>query len=128
MELLTVVISTRKIDEKHIRSVKKAFSHPKTEFLIMENENKMSLAEAYNKGLTEASNNYVVFMHDDLIINSTNMSNKINKLFDAFPEYGIIGVAGTTDLISGTWWDIRKSMHGKMGHTQDGKTWTNKYW
>ena len=127
MELLTVVISTREIDEKHIKTVKKAFSHPKTEFLIYENDNQMSLAEAYNKGLKEASNNLVVFMHDDLIIKSTNLSNKINKLFDKFPEYGIIGVAGTTDLVSGRWWDIKKSMHGKMSHTQDGKTWTNKY-
>ena len=127
MELLTVVISTRKVDEEHIRKVKKAFSHPKTEFLIMENENKMSLAEAYNKGLADASNNFVVFMHDDLIINSTNMSHKVNKLFEKFPEYGIIGVAGTTDLVNGTWWDIRKSMHGKMGHTKDGKKWVNNY-
>ena len=127
MELLTVVISTRKIDENHIRKVKKAFSHPKTEFLIMENENKMSLPEAYNKGLADASNNLVVFMHDDLIINSTNMSNKINKLFEKFPEYGIIGVAGTTDLVNGTWWDINKSMQGKMAHTDGKKKWVNKY-
>jgi len=129
MELLTVVISTRNIKDKeeHFRKVKKSFSHPKTEFLIMENDNKMSLAEAYNKGLAKASNNYVVFMHDDLEINSTNMSHKINKLFEKFDDYGIIGVAGTTDLVNGTWWEIKKSMEGKMGHTQDGKKWTNKY-
>jgi len=127
MELISVVISTRKQDEKHLRTIKKAFSHPKTEFLIMENDNKMSLAEAYNKGLADSSNNLVVFMHDDLIINSTNMSHKINKLFEKFPDYGIIGAAGTTDLVNGTWWDIRKSMHGKMSHTDGKKKWTNKY-
>ena len=127
MELLTVVISTRKKDDELLRRIKKSFSHPKTEVLIYENDNKMSLAEVYNKGLTEANNNLVVFMHDDLIINSTNMAHKIDKLFEKFPDYGIIGVAGTTDLSNGTWWSIRKSMHGKMGHTKDGKTWTNKY-
>jgi len=129
MELISVVISTRNVKEKeeHFRKVRKAFSHPKTEFLIMENDGKMSLAEAYNKGLSEASNNYVVFMHDDLIINTTNMSHKINKLFEKFPEYGIIGAAGTTDLVNGTWWDIRKSMCGKMGHTDGKKKWVNKY-
>ena len=94
MELLSVVISTIKRDESHIRKVKKAFSHPKTEILVYENDNEMSLAEVYNKGLEESVNNIVVFMHDDLIIKSTNMSNKINKLFDKFPDYGIIGVAG----------------------------------
>ena len=87
----------------------------------------MSLAEVYNKGLEESVNDFVVFMHDDLVIKSKNMSHKINKLFGDFPDYGIIGVAGTTDLSNGTWWDIRKSMHGRMGHTKDGKSWTNRY-
>jgi len=127
MELISVVISTRKIDEDNLRKVKKAFSHPKTEVLIYENDNEMSLAEVYNKGLEESKNDLVVFMHDDLIINSTNMAHKINKLFEKFPEYGIIGVAGTTDLVNGTWWEINKSMEGKMGHTKDGKVWINKY-
>lgn len=127
MELITVVISTRKIDENHIRTVKKAFSHPKTQILVYENDNIMSLAAVYNRGLEESENNIVVFMHDDLVIKSTNMSHKINKLFEKFPDYGIIGVAGTTDLVNGKWWEIQKSMHGKMSHTKDGKTWTNKY-
>lgn len=126
-DIVTVVVSTRKKDDNLIRGIKKGFSHPKTQILIYENDNQMSLAEVYNKGLEESVNDIVVFMHDDVILQSTNMGHKACKLFEKFPDYGIIGVAGTTDLVSGTWWEIRKSMHGKVSHTKDGKTWTNKY-
>ena len=127
MNLVTVVISTRKRDEDFYKQVKKWFSHPKTQILMYENDGIMSLPEVYNKGLEESENDIVVFMHDDIIIQSTNLTPKIVKMFDKFPDYGIIGVAGTTDLANGRWWDIRKSMYGKVGHTKDGKTWINKY-
>jgi hypothetical protein len=127
MNLVTVVISTRKRDESFYKHVRKMFSHPKTQILIYENEGKMSLPDVYNKGLEESENDIVVFMHDDVILQTTNMTPKVLKMFDKFPDYGIIGVAGTTDLANGRWWDIRKSMYGKVGHTKDGKTWINKY-
>jgi GT2 family glycosyltransferase len=127
MNLVTVVISTRKRDEEYHKHVKKMFSHPKTQILMYENEGTMSLPEVYNKGLEDAENDIVVFLHDDLILQSTNMTPKIIKMFDKHPEYGIIGIAGTTDLSNGRWWEIRKSMYGKVGHTKDGKTWMNKY-
>ena len=127
MNLVTVVISTRKRDENFYKHVKKMFSHPKTQILIYENEGKMALAELYNKGLEEAENDIVVFMHDDVILQTTNMTPKVLKVFEKNPEHGIIGVAGTTDLSNGRWWDIRKSMYGKVGHTKDGKTWISKY-
>lgn len=127
MNLVTVVISTRKRDENYFKHVRKMFSHPKTQILMYENEGKMSLADVYNKGLEESENDIVVFMHDDLILQTTNMTPKIVKMFDKFPEYGIIGIAGTTDLVNGRWWEIRKSMYGKVGHAKDGKTWMSKY-
>jgi GT2 family glycosyltransferase len=127
MNLVTVVISTRKRDEEYYKQVKKAFSHPKTQILMYENEGTMSLPEVYNRGLEESENDIIVFMHDDLILQSTNMAHKVMKLFEKNPDYGIIGIAGTTDLVNGRWWEIRKSMYGKVGHTKDGKTWMNKY-
>lgn len=126
-DIVSVVTSTRKKEDNLYKSIRKSFSHPKTEILIYENDGKMSLAEVYQKGLEESTNDVVVFMHDDVIINSTNVGHKVIQLFEKFPEYGIIGVAGTTDLVNGRWWEIRKSMHGRVSHTKDGKTWTNKY-
>ena len=79
---VSVVISTRKIDDKYLEHVSKMFSHPKTQILIYENEGEYSLPQLYNKGMDDSSNDIVVLMHDDLIIETPNISPKILKLFD----------------------------------------------
>jgi 6-phosphofructokinase 1 len=94
---VSVVISTKKIDEGYGEHVRKMFSQPDTEILMYENDGKMSLTQVYNKGLKESVNDIVVFMHDDLILETSNMTPKIVKLFEKHPNYGIIGIAGTID-------------------------------
>jgi hypothetical protein len=124
---VTVVIPTKQIVEPHINKVKKSFSHPKTEMLVYENNGEYSLAQLYNKGLSESTNDIVVFMHDDIDIETTNVTGKLNKLFDNFPEYGIIGLAGTDELISGMWWQKREKMFGQVKHEHLGKVHRNNY-
>lgn len=124
---LSVVISTRKIDDKYLEHVSKMFSHPKTQILIYENEGEYSLPQLYNKGLEDSSNDIVVFMHDDLILETNNITPKIIKIFESNPDYGIIGLAGTDNLISGTWWKDRTSMYGVVGHEHQGKRHVNHY-
>jgi hypothetical protein len=126
-ELVSVVISTKKIDDTYVKHVEKAFSHPKTEILFYENDGISSLTEIYNKGLKDAKNDIVVFMHDDLILETANMTPKIVKLFEKHPEYGIIGVAGTDKLSSGMWWQNRENMFGVVGHIHEGKRHVNHY-
>jgi len=126
-EVVSVVISTRKIDDKYLKHVEKMFSHPNTEILMYENDGEMSLTQIYNKGLKESVNDIVVFMHDDLILETSNMTPKIVKLFEKHPEYGIIGIAGTDKLTSGRWWDNRENMFGVVGHIHEGKRHVNHY-
>ena len=64
-ESVSVVISTRKIDEGYVKHVKKMFSQPDTEILIYENDGDKSLTQIYNIGLKESKNDIVVLMHDD---------------------------------------------------------------
>jgi hypothetical protein len=103
------------------------FSHPNTEILMYENDGEMSLTQVYNKGLKESVNDIVVFMHDDLILETSNMTPKIIKLFEKHPDYGIIGIAGTDKLTSGRWWDNRENMFGVVGHIHEGKRHVNHY-
>jgi hypothetical protein len=124
---ISVVISTRKIDDVYLKHVEKMFSHPKTEILIYENDGVNSLTEIYNIGLNESKNDIVVFMHDDLILETTNITPKIVKLFEKHNDYGIIGVAGTNNLLSGMWWQDRDSMFGVVGHIHEGKRHVNHY-
>jgi len=124
---VSVVISTRKIDDLYVKHVEKMFSHPKTEILFYENEGEYSLTQLYNVGLRDSVNDIVVFMHDDLILETPNMTPKIVKLFEKHSEYGIIGVAGTDKLTSGRWWDNRDNMYGVVGHIHEGKRHVNHY-
>ncbi len=124
---VSVVISTRVIDDVYLKHVEKMFSHPKTEILIYENDGINSLTEIYNIGLKESKNDIVVFMHDDLILETANMTPKIVKLFEKHSDYGIIGIAGTDKLTSGMWWQNRENMFGVVGHIHEGKRHVNKY-
>ena len=126
-EPISVVISTRKIDDNYLKHVEKMFSHPKTEVNIYENDGVSSLTEIYNIGLKESKNEIVVFMHDDLILETSNMTPKIVKLFEKHSEYGIIGIAGTDKLTSGRWCDNRENMFGIVGHIHEGKRHVNHY-
>lgn len=126
-EIVSVVISTRKIDESYVSHVKKMFSHPKTQILIYENDGEKSLTQIYNMGLKESENDIVVFMHDDLILETTNITPKIVKMLEKHPEYGIIGIAGTDKLTSGMWWQNRDNMFGVVGHLHQGKRHVNRY-
>jgi hypothetical protein len=124
---VSVVISTRKIDDVFLKHVEKMFSHPKTEILVYENEGEYSLPQLYNVGLRDSKNDIVVYIHDDIIIETTNVTPKIVRLFEENPEYGIIGVAGTDNLTSGRWWDNRDRMYGIVAHEHEGKRHVNQY-
>ena len=124
---ISVVIPTRKIDDQYLKHVEKMFSHPKTEILVYENDGSEPLAKIYNDGLKDSQNDIVVFMHDDLILETKNITPKVVRLFEKNPEYGIIGLAGTDNLISGMWWQDRSSMYGVVGHEHKGKRHVNHY-
>jgi len=124
---VSVVIPTREIDDNYLKHVSKMFSHPKTEIIVYENNGEKSLPQIYNQGLNESTNDIVVFMHDDLILETSNITPKIIKLFDKHLDYGIIGLAGTDNLLSGMWWQDRTSMYGVIGHENEGKRHVNHY-
>lgn len=127
MNTITVVCSTRKIDESYVNHVKKFFSHPKNEYFFVENDGSQSLPSLYNEYMNKSSNDVVVFIHDDLEFETRNLTPKILKLFDRNPEYGIIGLAGTDNLLSGQWWEDKESMQGQVGHINGNKRYVSKY-
>ena len=124
---VSVVISTKKIDNEYLKHVEKMFSHPKTEILIYENDGAETLPQIYKSALATATNDIIVFMHDDLIIETTNVTQKLVNLFEKFPDYGIIGVAGTDNLRSGVWWEIKENMQGQVRHLHEGKIHRSNY-
>ena len=100
----------------------------KIQIIEIVNTGNRSLTNCYNEILKTAKYNYVVFTHSDLTIETKQWGNKLVKLFDKNPEYGIIGVAGSKNMpVSGQWWENRSKMYGRVAHTHDGKTWLSAY-
>jgi len=124
---ISIVYSTRLIDQSFIDHLEKTCLHKGVEILPYVNNGEYSLTEIYNKGLKEASSDIIVFCHDDIIFETKNWGDKLIKQFSKNPEYSILGVAGTNHMINGMWWEIRNAMHGTVKHTDGNKTWENKY-
>lgn len=127
--MITVVCSTRAIDENYEKMVRRlsGLKYSQLEFLIYENQGTMSLTEVYNKGLAESKNHIVVFMHDDIEILTKNWGQKLINHYK-FSDYGILGVAGTRSLDeSGVWWNKRETLYGCVSHTDGIKTWLSEY-
>ena len=127
--MITVVFSTRNDASSHIEHIKKSGGVGKNiEVIQYINNGEYSLTQLYNKGLKEATNDIVVFCHDDIILTKNGWARKLIKQFQKNEEYGIIGVAGSNYLSdTGRWWDTFPTMYGQVRHQSEGKEWDSKY-
>jgi hypothetical protein len=126
--MITIGFSTRKIDDSFVELLKKTCGVPNPQIIPIENEGKYSLPEAYNMILEQATNDIVVLCHDDIYFDSKNWGSKILKHFKRSPEYGILGLAGSTQLPeSAKWWEDFSKMKGIVNHEHEGKKWESKY-
>ncbi len=87
------------------------------EFLGYTNKGEFGLSEIYNKGLKEAKNDIIIFIHHDLIL-EPGFGKKVLTHFRK-TDYGILGLAGTTHIgDSGQWWADSTKMVGIVKHQQ----------
>ena len=125
--MISIVYCTREENKKHGEHLLKACGNPKVEIIEYVNKGE-SLTKFYNKGLKESKFDIVLFVHDDVIIESKQLAVKMVKMFEANKKYGIIGIAGTKYLAkSGRWWENPRKMYGRVKHTHEGKTWDSNY-
>ena len=126
--MITIGFSTRKIDNDFIELLKKSCGVSNPQIIPIENEGKYSLPEAYNMILEQATNDIVVLCHDDIYFDSKNWGSKVLKHFKRNPNYGILGLAGSTQLPeSAKWWEDFSKMKGIVNHEHEGKKWESKY-
>jgi glycosyltransferase involved in cell wall biosynthesis len=108
--------------------LKKTSGLSKIEIIPFENNGEFSLTEVYNKILKQSSNDIVVLCHDDIYFDSKNWGSKILNYFKRNSDYGILGLAGTTNMPkSGRWWEDFSKMKGIVNHEHEGKKWESKY-
>ena len=125
--MITVGYSTREHNPKFIEYLKKSSGNKKIEVIEKINNGEKSLSQVYNEILDEAKTDIVVLCHDDIYFDTNSWYYKLKTHFES-SEYGILGVAGTTEMpSSGQWWETRRKMIGIVNHESGGKKWTSKY-
>ena len=125
--MITIGFSTRSDNQKYIDYLIKTSGLKNVEVIQKINNGEKSLSEVYNEILNESSNDYVVLCHDDLEFETKDWGRKIIKHFQK-TDFGILGVAGTTEIpVSGMWWEDKRKMIGIVNHKHDGKKWESKY-
>lgn len=128
--MITIGFCTRESNPEYIDHIVKTcgLDLKKMDIIEIVNTGDRSLTQCYNEILARAKNNIVVFMHDDLIMETRQWGSKVMRLFERNSEYGILGVAGTKYLAeNGQWWNDKRKMYGRVAHTHEGKTWLSKY-
>lgn len=99
----------------------------KVQIIEIINKGDKSLTECYNLILKQSLYDVVVLLHNDLIINTNQWGKKLIQLFKKHPDYGVIGLAGTNNLLNGVWWSDKDSMFGQVKHMHEGKVHRNDY-
>ena len=126
--MITIGFSTRKIDPSFIDMLKKSSGLSGIEIIPIENDGRFSLTEVYNNILSTSSNDVVILCHDDIYFDSKNWGQKILNHFKRNDGYGILGLAGPTNMPkSGRWWEDFSKVKGIVNHEHEGRKWESKY-
>ena len=119
--MITIGFSTRKIDNNFIELLKKSSGILKCEVIPVENDGEYSLTEVYNQILKKSQNDIVILCHDDIYFDTKNWGKKILNHFKKNNDYGILGLAGSTQLPkSAKWWEDFSKMKGIVNHEHEG--------
>ncbi len=125
--MITVGYSTREHKPEFIEYLKKSSGFKKINVIEKINNGDKSLSQVYNEILDESETDIVLLCHDDIYFDTNSWYPKLIKHFEK-SDYGIIGMAGTTNMpSSGQWWEDRRKMVGIVNHEHQGKKWESKY-
>lgn len=126
--MITIGYSTRTPNPKFQNYLKQSCGLKGIEVIEKVNNGEKSLSQVYNEIIEESSNNILVLCHDDIYFDTNRWGKQLLRSFEQNPEYGILGVAGSTYMpISGQWWEDRSKMFGVVNHEHEGKKWQSKY-
>lgn len=81
------------------------------EIIKVENNNQMSIGEAYNKGMAMSKFEILCFCHEDVLFHEKNWGKTLLNIFKNNENVGVVGIAGnkTYGNLPVTWFDYNHS-------------------
>ena len=95
--MISIIISS--VNNEHLQQVSKSIKATigvPYEIIAVENsKGKKGICQVYNQSAAKAQYELLCFIHEDIIIHTQNWGAKLLSLFEADPQLGLIGVAGS---------------------------------
>lgn len=130
--MITIAYSTHRdnsYNQNFKQHIVKSVGLKNVQVLEYENKNQFSLAEIYNKAISESKYDIVVCLHNDVKLEN-NWGRNLIKDYELNPDYAIIGKAGSCYFPeSGIYWErMNHTMVGQVYHHPQGHNkWLSKY-
>jgi hypothetical protein len=110
--MISIIICSRtqKISDNLSENIKKTIGCEYELIVIDNSQNQYSIFEAYNLGIERSTNEYLCFIHDDILFLTIGWGGIINSIFRENNQIGLIGVAGAKikTKFPSAWWDCQK--------------------
>jgi len=90
-----------------LKSLKKQLSEYEGIFIDNTENKYSSAAKAFNEAIPKARGKYIIFAHQDIIIEDPEWLMKTEEVLDSLENPGIVGVAGCKENIKGVYTNIR---------------------
>jgi GT2 family glycosyltransferase len=92
------------------------------------NLNQYSLPQIYNQAIKDHTEKDSIFVmcHNDIIFKTNKWGKLLLTKFNS-TDFDIIGVAGTTYLENGVWWEDKSKMQGIVEHSNGLREWVSQY-
>lgn len=107
--MISIIICSRtpELAERLVQNIESTIGR-NFEWIVIDNsENRYSIFEAYNLGISKSNGELLCFMHDDIRIHTKDWGDIVQSIFNKEKNIGLLGVAGSkvkTKMPSG-WWD-----------------------
>lgn len=130
--MITIVYSTHKdnqFNSKFRKHLEKTVGLDNIQVLEYQNNNEFSLAQIYNKGISQSKYDIIICCHNDVYF-SDKWGVKLLNDFSENQDFAIIGKAGSWFFPrSGVYWEeMSRTMVGQVYHHPKGKVrWLSKY-
>ncbi|MGO4821837.1 MULTISPECIES: glycosyltransferase [unclassified Flavobacterium] len=125
--MISIIICSRteKINQQLYKNIEESVGVVYELIVIDNSNNQYSIFEAYNLGIRKSIGDYLCFIHDDILFHTKDWGLVITSIFTANPQYGLLGIAGSSQKTStpSGWWDCEDKYKSVniIQHYTDGK-------